>query len=543
MGTFTAPAPELPYSATRFERATAQDFGSEIGAGVSNIGRGIAQYQADAAADEQRRAIVGASQIRAKYAKALDEATLSGAPLEPIKQAMNDDLAKVGEDFQTKQGQAAIALHTANSNLMFDEQANRIDVQRAGAQARLQGKEFIDSESAQIQSNPLYLDTAVKNAAAFVQTLRVPPDTKATIQQGIESELNMGAAMASARIDPEATKLKLEGGAWKLSPEQRRTAISQADTRIREIRADATAQRVLAEYEERKADSAAAQGVLGHIFDGTFKQGFISDNADLKPETKENLTRFYSWFNTEKGNKPHPAAMMDLWLAIHAPDDDPRKVYNADSVFQAAEQGRINSGEAETAAGWVARQRDENYNTFSQKLRAKLMTIRAGMTADPKWAEQGELSSAVQLEVANRAEQTANELRRENKDPSQIFDPHSKFYAFNPQLLSSVASDIRSSATIRPAPKTQAEYDALEPGTPYVDTDGVTKVKKSNIEATPAQAHATALDIQSRYIDTVPHGRGQYEYRINAPNRSPAHRLNGKTFPTREAAIEALKGL
>lgn len=535
--TFTAPAPSINLG---FEPASPATEGATIGEGFSRLSAGIHRYQENLAADEQRKAIVGSAQIRAKYAKALDEATLSGAPLEPLKEQMNNELAAIGQDFSTPQGRGAVALHTANNNLMFDEQANRIEVQRFGAQARLEGKNLLDSESATIQSNPLYLPFALKNVAAFVSTLKVSPDAKATIQQGLEAELNMAAAMSSARIDPSGTKLKLEGGEWKLTPEQRRIAINQTETRIREIRADETAQRVLADWQERKNDSAAAQGVLGRIFDGTFTQRLISDNADLKPETKENLLRFYTWYMTEKGNKPHPAAMMDLWLAIHAPSDDPRKVYNADEVFRAAERGLINSGEAEKAAGWVAAQRDESNVSFSSKLRAKLTTIRAGMMADPKWAAQGELSAAVQLEVANRAEQSANELRRQNADPAQIFDPKSKYYAFNPQLLQSIASDIRSSAAIRPRPKTQADYDSLEPGTVYIDTDGIQKIKKAPTqEATPGQAHATALDIQSKYVVPVPRGG----FTIDAPNRSPARVLNGKKYSTREAAVEALKGL
>jgi hypothetical protein len=179
------------------------------------------------------------------------------------------------------------------------------------------------------------------------------------------------------------------------------------------------------------------------------------------------------------------------------------------------------------------------------RLQGKMSTIRAGMVADPQWAAQGELSSAVQMEIATRADARAKELRRENKDPALIFDPHSTDFMFKPGLLTSIANDIRAQhrdlITPRVTSKEDPAYQALQPGDHYIGPDGVPSIKQRPVGVTPAPQHATALDIQSGYIERV--SNRSSEYTINAPPKSGARALNGKRYPSREAAIEALKAL
>jgi hypothetical protein len=542
---YTAPAPQVNPAS---QRATAADFGAPVGAALSSASRDVQYIKTQMEEDESRQALVGASQVRAKYAQALDQATLTGADVAPIRQAMMDDLAKVGESFATTKGQDALAHHTAQSELMFDEQANHIAVTRAANDARLQGEQFLSSQSAVLRSQPSALPIALGNAETLVDTFKLSPDKRALALQDLKSQLNMAAVVSSARIDPEGTKKRLENGEWDLTPQQREQGVNETETQMRAIRADEIHKRQLADYDLRKADAAASDDITKKILSGIPVGNDIRMNADLTAATRENLSRFQAWYLSENANKPHPANLMNLWLAIHAPSDDARKIYNGDAVFQAAERGDLNPGEAERALTWVANQKDENNIKLMSKLQGKMSTIRAGMTADPQWAAQGELSSAVQMEIVNRATQRMNELRREGpngKDPSQIFDPNSKEFMFSPGLLTSVANDIRSQHRALTYPKFDNPNDpsllALPPGTHFLDNNGVERIVPKPAGATPAQQHATSLDVMSGYIEPIPRSGGQFV--INAPNRSGAHVLNGKRYPSREAALEALKGL
>jgi hypothetical protein len=327
----------------------------------------------------------------------------------------------------------------------------------------------------------------------------------------------------------------------------REVAIKSAEANIREIRADERAQRQDAEYLAHKASEDASQVALTNLFKGNLKDANIFNDPDILPNKKEDLLRFKEWYTAkraEEGNRPHPGAMMDLWMAIHVPSDDPRKIYNSDLIVRYADANKINANEAEKAFSWVANQRDENYVKLMAKLQGKMSTIRAGMTADPQWAAQGELSAAVQMEIASRATTRINELRRENKDPSQIFDPNSKEFQFSPGILTSVANDIRAQhrnlTMPRPTSKDDPIYKDLPVGAAYIGPDGIPATKTRAAGEVPPAQHATSLDIMSGYIENVPR-TGQVT--INAPARSLARQLNGKRYPNREAALEALKGL
>jgi hypothetical protein len=523
-------------------RATPEAFGSEIGAGLQSVGHGANVLYANIEERESRDAVVGASQIRAKYAKLLDEAQNSGTDTSKLKQDMTDELSKIGENFRTQKGQRALDMHTANTNLMFDEQANRIEVTRASAEAQLQAKQQIDSDSATLRSNPSFLAMAEDNARALVSTFRLPPEKRALVENQMIEQLNMAAVASSVRIDPEGTMSKLEAGEWRLTPEQRQQGVNMARTEINGRRADEEYARRLMER-DRIERGRAAQVTLGdRILQGTLGKNEIRDNPDLEWPQKAELIHFQRWLANEKSNKTHPSEMMELFLQVFAPEGDPRKTYNADPIFRMAEQNRISANEARQAMQWVADQRDENNNTFKQKLAGKMQTIRSAMTADPVWAAQGELSGAVQMEVMNRADIRAKELRRENKDPSVIFDPTHKEYMFAPGSLKSIANDVKAQQRAMITPKVTGEddpvYKDLPAGASFIDPEGRPRTKGK--PKPPPPTKATAIDIASGYIKSMPRSAS---VTIDAPQRSRARVLNGKVYPNREAAIEALKPL
>lgn len=525
-----------------FQRATPQDFGSDIGAGLMSVGRGADALYRSIEESESRDANVGSAQIRAKYAKLLDEAQINGADTAKLKEDMEGELSKIGENFSTRKGQASLEMHTANTNLMFDEQANRIQVTRASAEAQLQAKQFVDSESATLRSNPSYLEMAEANAKALVSTFALSPERKAIVENGLIEQLNMAAVASSARIDPEGTIDKLESGSWTLTPEQRQQGIGMAQQQINARRVDEEYARRLIER-DRVDRGNAAQVTLGDkIVLGKLGKGEIVNDPDLSWSQKSELIHFQRWLANEKSTRTNPKQMMDLFLQVFAPEGDPRKTFNADPVFRAAEAGLISANEGVTAMKWVSEQRDENNNTFKQKLAGKMQTIRAAMTADPVWAAQGELSGAVQMEVLNRADTRAKELRRENKDPSVIFDPTNKDYMFAPGSLKSIANDVKAQQRAMITPKVAGEddpvYKDLPPGAAFIDPEGRPRTKGK--PATPAPTKATAIDIASGYIKSVPRSAS---VTIDAPQRSRARVLNGKVYPNREAAVAALKPL
>lgn len=483
---------DLPISGGR--RATADDFVPSGGAEIGHTARTVvAGYVNDLQEQESRTALVESSEIRAKYARALDDAALSGDDVALLKEKMSAELSKVGEQFQTRKGVENLRIYTANSDIMFDEQANKINVQRAAATARLEGSKFLNSAAAIMRSNPAYLPEAERNAEAFGETLKgVRPEQRAEIISGLKKELNMAAALASARIDPEGTLKRIQAGEWDLTPEHRQTAESFADTTIRARRTEDAYVRAEEERRKHEVDGEQRDVHFAGIRNGTATERSIMDDAGLLPATREHLIGVMALRAKEtrgEGKASDPAVKRDLWLRIHAPDNDPRRILNGDAIFAAVQAGTLNTTDADQLNTLVANQKDDNNRTFGQRLAGRVNMVVAAMRSSPEYQAQPELAASIQLEIASRVEKSAADLRKAGTPPETLLDPESKDYFFKPGTIKAIADDVKrqkaESMPPLPQPKTQEEYNALDVGVTYIDTDGKTKVKKAGKSVEP----------------------------------------------------------
>lgn len=477
--TFQANVGDLPISGGR--RATAEDFGGDIGKALGSVNTAVRQVHAAMEDSESRTAIIESSAIRAKYAKRLDEAALSNGDLEKLKQDMNDELSKVGESFATRRGQDSLALHTSNTNLMYDQQANAIAVRRARAEATLGAGRLLRNESVLIQGNLSYLAVAEQNAEEYVATLRTDPEHKANIVEMLKNNYNVTAAVQLARTDPEA-KAKLEAGAFDLKPEQRLQAIHEADRAanarlVDEARVREEKRRMLNERDDEARDKT-----FKGIMTGNVSAREILNNPDFLPATREHMMNVLKARVEETrggAKKSDPIVQKDLWLRIHAPDTDPRKIFTGDEIFKAVERGALNTTDANALNVLVANQKDENNRTFSMRLREQMMIVSRTMNDSAEYKNQPDVSAAIQMSLIAQVEKRALEMRQENKSPDTLLDPDSKDYFFKPGILKSTADGVKAAETAQlPRIETQADYDALAPGTPYVDSRGVRGVKK-----------------------------------------------------------------
>lgn len=477
--TYTAGALDVGVGGGR--RASAEDFGSDFGSVGKGVSTAINAYVNDKEDDEARTALVESTKIRANYAKALDEAATSGADVEALKEKMNADLANIGANFQTKRGSSAVELYTANSNIMFDEKANAISVQRASIEARTKTAEFLRNAGSIIASNPGYVTTAEKDGHDFIDTFsRASPAVKAELKQGITHDLNMQAAVGSARIDPEGTKKKLEAGDWNLTPDQRTAALNRADMEIAQKRQDndraaAEARRVRAEDDD-KARREYTQAIL----EGKSIKAAVGDPR-LTAESIQNLMHFQQWRideirqGAEVGNK---SLEMSLFKRIFAPDGTPGKIYSTDEIFRAVGPGMLNTTQAARLIGYTQANKDENGRTFGSRLVSSLTILGNNMKSAPEWmGRPAEEIANIQLTLRDQAEKHADELRKAGQNPDAILDPDSKDYFFKPGKLKQIGDQVRQqSRTLAesglPRVSTKAERDALPPGTSYVGPDG-----------------------------------------------------------------------
>lgn len=260
-------------------RATPADFGSQIGGAIESYGSALKEVHDTVQESEIRTAVVGTAQIHAKYAQRLDEAAVNGADLEKIRQEMNDELSKVGENFATIGGQAKLQVDTANTNIMYDQQANSIKIKRAGAEARLGAEKLLTSASRIMRSNPSYLPTAEQSVNDFVSTLQmVPIEQRNEIALKLKQNMNVESAMSLARLDPQDALSRSAAGDWDLSPDQRDQVESAAHREIAGQRTDADRLKKQAKDELEAQREVTRNNILDGIVDKTTTARYILDS-------------------------------------------------------------------------------------------------------------------------------------------------------------------------------------------------------------------------------------------------------------------------
>lgn len=436
---------EAPVAGGR--RATAADFGGGVDLGGKAIQQAAVGYLAETEESEARKALVSASEIRAKYARELDAAAMDGRDLGALKEKMQDELAQVGADFQTKRGQDSLALYQSNTELMYDEQANRIAVQRAYTDAQVQGQKLINSIGAELQRDPTQVKFAEKTVSEFLDTFKnLQPGQRAELADRWHKSVNMSAAVASARRDPLGTKERLLSGEWNLTPEQRASAINNAETEDRAKRAEESYLRDQERIRRVENDSKARDKHFKTIIDGGASRRAIMDDADLLPATREHLIDYMTLRQrAARGEEKvsDAAAVRDLWLRIRAPEGDPRKIYTAEEIVAAVKSGAVNTRDGDKLLADVANMKDENNRAFGTQLQGRISVVAAAMRGAPEYQNQPELSAAIQLQLVARVEQEASRLRSEKRSPYALLDPESKDYFFKPGTIKSIADDVK----------------------------------------------------------------------------------------------------
>jgi len=493
-GGFSAELGHLPINGgRRADAATDDPTGAALQSVSHTAQRAANAYEEQVAQEETRKAQVGLSDVRARVAKELDDAALSGADTGKIREKMMADIDKIGEGFATKKGSSSVQIGAANAALMFDEQANRINVQRAFSQAKADTSKILNNESAIIATQPTYLPFAIENLNAAIDTYRISPEKKQELKDHLTKQLNMSAVLATIRTgDPSAVAKELSAGQYDLSPEQRElaqhAAVSEKSRREHEANtARVEEHRQLVERSEASADNYSKQ-ISDRKQSIAGLSEVIRDDPTLERRTREHLQlliqqRTHETQNGEK--KSNQEVYRQLYLDATAPDSDPRKILNGDKIFAAAARGDLNVTDAERLRSIVAGQKDENFRKIETSINSLSRVYDRVVNADPRLLG---LDAAQKAEVINdyagRIRDKVSEARAANDAPGlrALFDVNSKDYVgsaeFMRESIGLSRTKMKDALPQAVTVTTQAEYDALEPNTTYVDSKGVRGVKQ-----------------------------------------------------------------
>lgn len=480
--TFSAGGGDAPAFGGR--RAEAGDF-DRTGAGLVQAGRQIqgaaTELMSEFEQQEARKALVGSTEIRAKYNRRLDEAAISGEDTEKIKQEMLDELSKVGSDFQTKRGTDSLQVYTANNEITFDQEASRIKVVRAAVEAHTQADKLIlswgkDLQRAREQGLPSALPVANEEAGRFVDTLRTDPATKREIASKLRKAINQSDAMSYARADPDAALKAASAGEWELDPEQRES-VKRAAEHYGNVRRQSE-DREKARVKEEELDKAKAQwySYSQRILKGdnskSLEKDIVSDPAFAKhPQMMEHLATLLDADRRKRAGEERKGSKkveVDLWLRYQNGE-----IFDQKHIVQAVKDNSkgkpgLDLNQANRLINDLSRLRDENFQAVAPRA-ARLVrefgdAANRNMTVQMLAMKDPELIPTMQAEYRNAIEGKMLELRKQDLDPRQVFDPDSKHY-------------------VGPGPVTQEIFDRV--------------TKKSKADAVDAAKAAGVIDLRN----------------------------------------------
>jgi hypothetical protein len=415
--------------------------------------------------DESRKVLVQQAEIRAKYAKRLDEAATSGEDLGKIKEELDADISKVSEGVQTRKGADAAALHAANNTAVFDNQANNIAVTRASIQARVDGAKFLSSLGSTLATNgPAYLPQAEQDVDAFIATLtRVPPEKRDAYAQELKNNLNVAAARSLARSDPNAAIKAVEDGQFVLDPAQRQAILDRAKETQNAMRAEDARVKAEAEVERLRKSEQSLDGYFKQMMTGGFSMKAALSDETLTARAREHIILLAESRAKEarnEGKRSDPVVERNLWMAIHAPDGDARKIYSATPIFEAVQRGDINTNTANQLNAMVANQKDENNRSIGGHLNGLMSIVGRSLSQDPRYIGQPGIVAEIQMDYQNRVYKKTEALRAEKKDPMEAFNPASKDFVGSREFIQGSIDRVKGNtpATALPRAGTVLEF-------------------------------------------------------------------------------------
>ncbi|MCC7079962.1 MAG: hypothetical protein IT530_04760 [Burkholderiales bacterium] len=497
--TYTATIGPAPAGGGR--RASAEDFGAS--AGLANAGKAVQDFGErmldQKEQEESRKALITSTELRAKYARELDEAALSGGDTAALKEKMAADFAKIGEAFETKRGSESVAYYAANSELMFDEQANRIEVQRADANARLEGNKFLMDASRVLQSNENYLPIAEASVDGFLATYtKLRPEQRAVLAAELKQQLNLSAALGVARVNPERALKEREAGRWDLKPQDRERAREHAEQEIRARRTQEAVEEARAEKQKRERSEKAWDRHIQALDAGTFSASAVARDPDMEPQQKiamQNFATTYSRSLIEQSKPSNPDVKLDLFLRAIAPDTDPRKLRSDLEIVEAANRRDLNIADTTMLRRIVVEQRDEANVPFIRKADNLLRLVQNTLNSNVQYQVQPGKIAEIAYTFRERIMELREEYMAAGKSPNDLFNPKDPNSVISAAFLQGVIAQVEGRAIATnaaglPVVKTIEERDALPKGTVYIGPDGkegVAQGSKTEAAAPAAQ--------------------------------------------------------
>lgn len=437
-------------------RATASEFGAGIGGALVRTGAELVGVGEDfARANElvRRKEIQDdVANVRMSMAKARSDWALqyaerkSNADLNDVNFAarfmgdMGAYFDKGRDVAQTKEGQRTYDMLATEMRGQFAEQAYGFQVAQAGAKAKADYTQATNLYGSTLLTDPTQYGQVKAQA---ISDLNDPSGRYANIPAKDREALaitmrdHLAKSYIQGLIHNGASELArniLMGGKLdaELNPQDKNALISQADAGIRGARVEADRAAAKAK-EDRRIEIDQKNQQLNDLFMQRKLTWADVQRAGL-PATGEGsqdhwIVRLKQQANdmADRPARTTPGIFNDLRERIALPYGDPRKIQSTDEVWKFYGQG-LSEADANRLERRVLEDRSEQGQRYSSAESEFLRNVKPQLDKTTLFvpdAEGGARMQAFTIYVRDKAER----LRKEGKDPFNLFRPDSPDYA------------------------------------------------------------------------------------------------------------------
>ena len=484
---FTAEPANLPSPTGR--RATAADFGADIGAGLEALGTGgvraLTSYVDTVEADDAREVMVRMQEIRTQYQLQLADAETTGEDLQPISDKYTEEMDSVAVNAQTKTGLMIARDRTAENVAFLGATAERIHLARKGAKLK---EDLVRSDAAagqQLQSSPMMLPFLVQERAAILDTYRgiVPPTVLSALKIEGEQQLAIASAQALIEESPQLALNTLQNPEKDdvfaaLTPDARNSLVNMAQTAVKAAKADAHNAWLEAKRAQDAADDAAMDSMLVDYSKGALNKwsmrGVMGQDG-VSPDMKIRMGNVLEELRKPPPLPSHPGEFMRLYKGLAAGTE------TRTSVDKSLAGGNLNADEHGYLLAFIARedrpqaQLERAFHSHMERL------INPRDMFGRMLAPNGEMNA---YKFMVQVDEVRKQFEAQEKDTTELFDPRSRVFEIHiaPLLQQYRAKslirydDAAGTATMQEAPGSsrrspytvkEGEETTLDPGSYY----------------------------------------------------------------------------
>jgi hypothetical protein len=205
----------------------------------------------------------------------------------------------------------------------------------------------------------------------------------------------------------------------------------------------------------------------------------------LDPQAKLGLIGLVDRNANDVAHKSNPRMLQEAFDRIHADESDPKKIRNRSELAQYMRPGGVSLTDHTRLAAELEASRTPEGNRFLRDVQSARGTVLRMLKSSPMGDAMPQLAEEAAYRWAADLDTKIEAMRKDGKDPRELFVPSSKEYALAPERVMSYMGDPRAAvrdaagkARALPQVKDDADYNKLPKGAKYLDPQGIERTKK-----------------------------------------------------------------